>query len=506
MSQFRGIGDSATEVKMKQDQMNLQASLAAASRNESARQFDKSQAVQQENTAWTRSQAEAAKAENTRRFELGEQRAERQLTMDEFSKGITQRRDEAQTKLANLQFAQFQAAADEEAKARADRETMAKTAFGSLVVTGRQNGGVMPQKAIDLANQRLGDKNTFIQGGGFDEETGIAWFDVADTKTGAMKTLRLTPENQYTMLHGGLGKEAADAWKETFKSKSSARAAIELRQLEYQEREKIEAAKAQRKLEAERNDPTKQEERTLSRAATYQKQADMYAKMATIEHDPDATDAERKGYREQAATFRKMADSLLIPKKDEPKQLAWSPELESKYGIPSPEVGSRRIQNPDGSVTFTWRDEQDRPVKQMFAPDGRPIDGGKAAVATTPQARPKMNKSQPASQQPASEQAAPQKTPDEQAQEFANTLAKRGLSPEKMKIAMKNQFGEKYADVKGVYVDEDTAAADAMVSELSSKDQTLGSEASAFVENLRKRGSSPKQIVTALQNMFGKRM
>jgi len=409
---FRGIGDTATEVAMKQDQLAVQASQAAAARAQQDSQFKASMEAQKENTAWNRSNTEAVKAEEARRFDIGQQKVERQLSMQEFSNTLMQQRnaaeatkDAAQTKVANLQFAQYDAAAKEEALARSTREAAAKSAFGSLVIVGRQHGGVMPQKAIELANQQLADKDTFIQGGGFDEETGIAWFDVVENATGkdpnksssTVKTIRLTPENQYTMIHGGLGKEAADGWKETFKVGSSARAGIELRQREAQDKEAAEIAKEQRKLDAERSDPTKIEERALKKAELFQKFATDFDKLASVEN-PDATPDERKSYRQDAAKYRKMADSLLMPQAAQPKQLVITPEALKQAGVPN---YAKPKPNQDGTMSYVWQVGKDV-YEEKFGQNGKPVDmgGAQATSGQSAKSTPAVVPAKPATQSP----------------------------------------------------------------------------------------------------------
>ncbi|NCB05993.1 MAG: hypothetical protein EOM69_10815, partial [Clostridia bacterium] len=157
MAGFRGVADTATDVKVKQDQMAQQEELARlqvaasmatanANRDENARQFnittsqqkanlaegarryDAGLAQQAEDTAWARSQEEKKTAEEQRRFgltqqatERGEQRAERQLSLDEFRTQLAQRRDERMdaredisTQMASAQLQQYLAATEEE--------------------------------------------------------------------------------------------------------------------------------------------------------------------------------------------------------------------------------------------------------------------------------------------------------------------------------------------------------------------------------------------------------
>lgn len=414
MGGFRGIGDTATEVKMKQDQMGLQAALSRedrasresmASANlaenarqanmgaamqaqraaEGVRQFDATLAAQQEDTAWKRSQMDQRTAEEQRRYELergaqgrAEQRADRQLSLQEFGSLLSERRftadaakDDVQTQMANAQLQQYLAATKEEQMARDNRDRIAKGAFGSLVIAGRLNGGVIPSRAIEIANQQLGDKDNVIVGGGFDENSGIAFFNVRNNQTGEVKQLKMTPDNQYAAIHAGIGKQAADMWLDTFKDKSSARAAVARRKLEFDEKEAAEVAKEQRKLEAERNDPTKQEERQFKRAEMLQKQAELAMKRAEVGFDPDATDAERKEYKRQAAAYTAAANEILMPKKAEPKQFALTPEIQQRHKISPKNVITPR---PDGGATVMWKVGKDT-YKMDLAPDGTEIGG-----------------------------------------------------------------------------------------------------------------------------------
>jgi hypothetical protein len=385
---------------MKQDQMGLQAtlsrearasseSMANASRAESARQFnasagmqqgrmaedarrfDASLGAQQENTAWERSQAEKKLAEDTRRFGIAQEasgrmeaRQERQLTMEEFRNQLAENRDEramaqgdVQMKMANAQLQQYLAATDEEKQTKANRERIAKGAFGSLIIAGRLNGGVIPTKALEIANQELGDKENQIVGGGYDENTGLAFFEMRNLKTGEPKQLRMTPENQYAAIHAGIGKQEADMFYDTFKTGSSIRAAMERRRIELQEAGDADMQKYAIRQQISAEDPIK-------RAEVLQKQAELARKKAAIDYDPTATEEQRDAFKRKAEAYEAQADSLLLPQQEKPKPFAITPAMQREYGIPP---GSRVSPNPDGGYTVVWK-ENGKVRQADFAP------------------------------------------------------------------------------------------------------------------------------------------
>lgn len=408
MAGFRGIGDAATEVKMKQDQMALQESLsnaarassesmANASRAESARQFnisanaqqnrlaedvrrfDSTLAAQQENTAWARSQEEKKLAEDTRRFDVSQQaalrddqRADRQLSLQEFGARLSEARlgmdaesHDIQTKMGVAQLDQYLAATKEEQMSRTARENMAKGAFGSLVIAGRMNGGVMPLKAIELANQQLGDKDNQIVGGGFDEDTGIAFFNIKNMldPNAPPKTIRMTPENQYAAIHAGVSKQAADLWMDTFKTASSARLGMERKRME------MDAAMGMFKAKEDYKSTVRGDAASFKKADAYLERAKDIRKQYGIENR-DATDDERKRAFALADKYSKAADDILMadmPK--EQQEFTLTPELREQYGIPP--TGTRTTKN--GDVTrVAW------PVGKQyhyvdFGPDGKAI-------------------------------------------------------------------------------------------------------------------------------------
>lgn len=370
-----GILDAATEVKMRQDAQAAQADQFARSEAEGKRRFDIHTETQKENTAWTRSQDERKMVEDQRRFDLSqqasaraEQRADRQLSLQEFGTELSAMRlnsamasDDIERQKSRAQLDQYLAATDEEKQARANRERIAKGAFGSLIIAGRLNGGIIPTKALAIANQELGDKDTQIVGGGFDEQTGIAFFNVKNLKDGSVKQLNMTPENQYAAIHGGIGKQEADMFYETFKSGSVARAGIERKRLEYQEKEAYDLAKEQARLQAERSDPIKQ-------AEMLEKQADSYLKLAGVTNK-SATKEQRDLYNAKASEYLQRAfdlrDSAITGGKQQQKPFALTDEMRNKYKIPP--AGSRTIQNEKGGYTVLWKDKG-QVYKQDFSP------------------------------------------------------------------------------------------------------------------------------------------
>jgi hypothetical protein len=254
-----------------------------------------------------------------------EQRQERQLSIEEYRKELDRRRTEAelgqrdiQTKTANLELNRYIAAADETKKADLAREKLAKTAVAGLLIATDLNGGVAPVAALELFNQHLGDKENRAVGMGRDPVTGLAFvdFEHTDPKTQVKSKIQrnMTPQQQYAAIYEGLSKEHAEDWHDKYEKGSSARAASDIERAKRQEIEAAEIAKEDRKLQTERLDPFK-------KTAMFLEQAKAFEKMATVEHDPNATEVERKGYRDQAAIYRKMADSLLMPQEGQPKQL-----------------------------------------------------------------------------------------------------------------------------------------------------------------------------------------
>ena len=367
----RGIMDQATQAKLEQDQRAAQAAQFDKTFAEGQRRFDTTMAREAENTAWARSQEEKKTAEEQRRFglaqqaaERGEQRVERQLSLDEFRAQLAQRREERvdarediSTQMASAQLQQYLAATDEEKQAKANRDRIAKGAFGSLVIAGRLNGGVMPTKALEIANQELGDKNTQITGGGFDEETGIAFFNMTNLQTGETRQLKMTPENQYSVIHAGIGKREADMFYETFKTGSSVRAAVERRRMELQDAADVETRKYAARQELAANNP-------LKKAELLQKQADNYMKLA--EKGTDSALIEE--YQNKATMYQKEADKLLMGEKGADgaeKPFTVTPEMQSKYGVPP--VGFITTKKPDGGYKVTWKDKGNY-YSQDFAP------------------------------------------------------------------------------------------------------------------------------------------
>ena len=383
MAGFRGIGDAATEVKMKQDQMALQASTAAASRAQQDSQFNKRMAAEQENTAWERSQQEQKNELAQQATGRMEQRQERQLSIEDFRKNLDMRRTDAelgqrdvQTQVARAQLSQYTAAADDRKKADAAREKRAGTALAGLLIATELNGGVAPPEALELFNKETGDANNRAVGMGRDPVTGLAFvnLETTDPQTGKKTptTRNMSPENQYAALYTYLSKDDAEDWHNRYTAGSTAQANSELGRIKFKEQETSKIAEEQRKLEAERNDPVKQEERNFKRAEMFQKQAEALEKMTAVGYDPDMTEEERKGHRKMAATYRKMANGLLIPQEEKPKPFALAPEMQTALKI---QPGFKYTTNPQtGGPRVVWTDTQGRANYQDFGQDGKPLN------------------------------------------------------------------------------------------------------------------------------------
>lgn len=248
---FRGIGDTATQVKMQQNQQALQAASIA----ENARQANMSQASQTENRKQQAAQFDASLGQRASEFEAA--RAddsaqnkwkqdfaernmaaqtgmnERKMRLDEFGSrlsALTAQSDMAakdtDTQLKHAQLNQYVAATADEEKRRRNRENMSKGAFGSLAISGILNGGTMPVAAIELANRELGDKDNQITGGGIDPESGIAFFDVRRAD-GTVKQLKMPPENQFSVLKDVYGDDVAKLFADNYRYNKTVSSAIE---------------------------------------------------------------------------------------------------------------------------------------------------------------------------------------------------------------------------------------------------------------------------------------
>lgn len=266
---YRGIGDAATAVIESQNRLGMQA----AGLSEQARQFDENKKAQEQSRLEqarqfdvAASQRERGMAEDRRQFEAGLGQRERGMAEDrrQFDVGAAQRergmaegarqfdveqarasaKDEfnmaldamtaqadmeskdAETRKKLLQLREYTAAADEEQKQRRNRENMAKGAFGGLVTAAMRNNGVIPANVLEIANRELGDQNNRIVGGGIDEASGIAFFDVQGPD-GQVKQLKMRPENQYALMQTLYGDQGAEMFATTYKNNASVLAAIE---------------------------------------------------------------------------------------------------------------------------------------------------------------------------------------------------------------------------------------------------------------------------------------
>jgi hypothetical protein len=267
MPAFRGIGDTATQVKMQQDEMALraaqisenarQANMSQASQaagraqqaqqfnqslGEQGRQFDASQAAGEGREAWRQGFAE-------KQAGVANAMDERKLNLSEFGAMLNAKMTEAElagkgvdTKARLAQLNQYVAATADEDKRRKNREQMAKGAFGSLAVAGIMNGGVMPSSAIELANRELGDKDNRIVGGGIDPASGIAWYDVQKAD-GTKTQLKMPPENQFAVLKEVYGDDVAGMFASNYKQNAAVSAAIERARVTAEGKASVEAAK-----------------------------------------------------------------------------------------------------------------------------------------------------------------------------------------------------------------------------------------------------------------------
>lgn len=251
MAGFRGIGDSATQVKMQQDQQKLQA----AQISESARQADLGRISQAQARAQQASQFDKSQAQQASQFDTAQSAAadkdawqrdfaertavtesglnERKMNLADFGARLNAMVSDAEvtgkdaeTRLRLAQLNQYVAATADEDRRRKNRETLAKGSFGSLAISAMMNGGVMPVSAIELANREIGDPDNRVVGGGTDPETGIAFFNIAK-KDGTQTQLKMSPENQYGLLQEVYGDAIASEFAANYKNNAAVNAAIE---------------------------------------------------------------------------------------------------------------------------------------------------------------------------------------------------------------------------------------------------------------------------------------
>ena len=376
MGGFRGIGDAATEVALKQDQLAAQASQAAASRAQQDSQFNKQMEAQKENTAWTRSNTEAVNAENARRFEVGqqavgrqEQRQERQLSMEEVRNQLAARRDtqataqgEIQTKAAQAQLDHYLALAARDKKAQEDREKLAKGAFAGMLFAARDNGGVVPVSALEQANKELGDKDNRIIGGWLDDQTGLATWEMVNVQTGQKTKKNLTPDKQYAMIYGGTSKDEADMWYNMYKAGSVERAAMDRERVGLGLRIEADKAKQENRAAIRAEDPK-------TKLALIKENLDLAKAYRDRLKEPGLADTpeQKEGWQKSASEYEAEAERLRKgsqPQQAQAKPFTLTPEMAAKRKIPSI---ARSRPNPDGSYSMLWTSGNDT-YEEKFAP------------------------------------------------------------------------------------------------------------------------------------------
>lgn len=363
---FRGIGDSATQVKMQQNQQALQAaqirenarqadmnrsaqrearaqqaSQFQASLGEQGRQFDVSQAAGADKTAWQKDFAERGMAQETGMAERKMNLAEFGASLQAMTAAADMEGKDADTKLRLAQLNQYVAATSDEEKRRANREKLAKGAFGSLAVSGLMNGGVMPVSAIELANRELGDKDNRIVGGGIDPESGIAFFDVQKAD-GSKQQLKMPPENQFAVLKEVYGDEVAGMFAANYKGNAAINAAIERAKIAAQAKSTADEAKAT----AAQKDPLK-----ISAALRASGEAKLKAAGATMDMEAKnrLTDEATKSF----ADADRVLQGALPEGTKAPPPAEISPELLKANGVPP---GYRtQIDPATGETTVYWR-------------------------------------------------------------------------------------------------------------------------------------------------------
>lgn len=206
-------------------QFDVSAGQRQAGMSEQARQFDVEQQAAAGQRDWQKGMAE-------RQFTAEQGLAERKMDLANFGAQLSaltasadmQNRD-ADTQMKMAQLNQYLAATQEEERRRANRETLAKGALGSLALSAIANGGVMPTSAIEIANRELGDKDTRIVGGGVDPQSGVAFFQIRGPD-GAVVTKNMPPENQYAVLQETYGDEVAKMFATRYGQNAAVSAAI----------------------------------------------------------------------------------------------------------------------------------------------------------------------------------------------------------------------------------------------------------------------------------------
>lgn len=251
MAQFRGIGDTATQVKMQQDEMalraaqisenarqaNMQQASQAAGRaqqarqfnqslGEQGRQFDASQAAGEGREAWRQGFAEkqagvsnAADERRTRAAEYGAQ-------LQAYTTAAELQNKDIDTRMKTAQLGAYVAATLEEQRKLKSREEDAIAVFAALGQTAAMNGGTIPVSAGNLAAQELGLKGGGIRGQIDLDGTGNTHYEIPDDN-GQIIQKSISPDRMYSAIELRSGKAAADFWAKNLEHNMQATAMIQ---------------------------------------------------------------------------------------------------------------------------------------------------------------------------------------------------------------------------------------------------------------------------------------
>ena len=237
---FRGVGDQAIEVISDQERLKMQARQL----NEQARQADMSTALRGRELREGARQFDVGMAERSRQFDTGVEldrakmaeqtrQFEHGAALDRFKSALSANlaqseleQSDAETQLKRATLRQYMAAADEEDMQRANRETMAKSAFSGFFLSAMHNGGTAPAAAVRLLQESVGDKENVVVGGYVDPASGIGVMQVRGPD-GTVTERRMSPGTMYGMIESTLGGKTAEAFKAFYIGNAGVTAAID---------------------------------------------------------------------------------------------------------------------------------------------------------------------------------------------------------------------------------------------------------------------------------------
>lgn len=491
-AQQASMADNRARIGMSLDQQNRKAEMAFNQQgaNESARRFDIGTGLTQQQQAEQRRQFDTS-------TQMQGQEQQRRAQVDQFGQSQALRQNDWEDVLnsvkvrdADLQYQEILKLRDEEDKQRQQRDQAAKSVVGQIIRAAYEGGGVrgknfLSQNQVEYfkkADPRFAGLQTATWAP--DGNGGQIIQMVMADQNGQQITETLDAPQQHMVVSHVYGQKFADGMFGR-QDKAAYNAYLTDRGGALQDK----TAKAM--SEADKIVFTSLAKKNESLGLD-DKEKEMFDSL--YERSGGKAVFRQTATQEQPSVNRSVIDGAPTQK---PKQPAMS---KTAYAIKSVVLGfvpeAERAQVLSEIESYDPKNEQEEAIvlESLRKRYANTQPQRKQTVSEQPQARQQNSKTE---RQPSTQ---------ERAQEFANTLAERGLSPEKMAVAMKNQFGESFANVKGVVDNEYTREIDSTVSTLSQKDTTLGEEVSAFVDNLKKRGSSAKQIALALKNVYGSRL